>query len=114
MITIYHNNRCSKSRQTLALIEDKGVTPIIVNYLETPPDKVTLESLLKKLGLSPRDIIRKGEEAYKELQLNDASLSDDQLLNAIVEHPKLLERPIVVSDKRAVIGRPPENVLELL
>ena len=114
MLTIYHNNRCSKSRQTLALIEEKGIKPNIINYLDTPPDKNILRSLLKKLGLKARDIIRSGEEAYKKLNLKDSSLTEDQLLAAIVAHPKLLQRPIVTSDDRAIIGRPPENVLELL
>ncbi len=114
MTTIYHNSRCSKSRQTLALIEEKGVTPEIIDYLDTPPNKDTLQSLLKKLKLGPRDIIRKGEEAYKSMELANPELSDDQLLDAIVQHPKLLERPIVVKGSKAIIGRPPENVLTLL
>ena len=114
MTTIYHNPRCSKSRQTLAIIEEQGVNPEIVLYLETPPDKETLEGLVKKLGVSPREIIRKGEEAYKEMNLADASLSDEQLIDAIVQAPKLLERPIVVKGDKAVVGRPPENVLTIL
>ena len=114
MTTIYHNPLCSKSRQTLALIKEKGINPTVVHYLETPLKYATITSLLGQLGLSVRDIIRTGEDIYKELQLNDPSLSEKELVQAIIEHPKLLERPIVVKDNKAVIGRPPENVLTLL
>lgn len=114
MITIYHNPRCSKSRQTLALIEEKGISPNIVSYLDTPPDKATLTDILQKLGMKPRDIIRKGEDAYKENNLSDNSISDEKLINAMIEFPKLIERPIVVKGNKAVMGRPPENVLTLL
>lgn len=114
MLTIYHNNRCSKSRKALALIEAGGVTPTIVNYLETPPDKATLKSLIGKAGISVRDLIRSGEDAFRKLNLKNPELSDEQLLDAIVANPKLLQRPIVVKGNRAIIGRPPENVLELL
>jgi len=112
--TIYHNPRCSKSRQTLALLEERGVSPEIVLYLETPPSEAGLRGLLDKLGLSARELMRKGEDVYKEKGLGDASLSDDQLIAAMLAHPKLIERPIVVSGERAVLGRPPENVLDLL
>ncbi|MFT6389849.1 MAG: arsenate reductase [Cellvibrionaceae bacterium] len=115
MTTIYHNPRCSKSRQTLALLEDNGVKPEVVLYLDQHLDKATLKSLITKLELNgPRDIIRKGEEAYKEMKLSDKTLSDGALINAIIQVPKLLERPIVVKGNKAVIGRPPENVLSLL
>lgn len=114
MTTIYHNPRCSKSRQTLALIEEQGVTPEIVHYLDTALDKASLLSLISKLGVGPRDIIRKGEEAYKTMNLSNPELSDDELIEAIVQVPKLLERPIVVKGNKAIIGRPPENVLTLL
>jgi len=114
MITIYHNPRCSKSRQTLALIEEKGLQPDIVLYLNTPLVKANIRSLLVKLDMTARDIIRKGEDAYKENNLRDARLSDDELIQAIIDHPKLLERPIAVKGGKAVIGRPPENVLALL
>ena len=114
MITIYHNPRCSKSRTTLGLIENSGTTPTIVDYLKIPPSKAELIEILDKLGLGPRDIMRKGEEAYKENQLGNTSLSDDALLDAMVKHPKLIERPIVVKGKQAILGRPPENVLALL
>jgi arsenate reductase (glutaredoxin) len=114
MITIYHNPRCSKSRQTLALIEAQDITPTIVNYLDTPLDQTTIQGLLKKLGLGARDIMRKGEEAYKENSLDNNSLSESDLIQALAKHPKLIERPIVVKGNKAIIGRPPENVLTLL
>lgn len=112
--TIYHNPRCSKSRQTLQLLQDNGVEPEIVLYLETPPDASELKSLLKKLGISARELLRKGEDAYKENGLADSSLSDAALIEAMVKHPKLIERPIVVKGSKAVLGRPPENVLGLV
>ncbi|WP_250461887.1 arsenate reductase (glutaredoxin) [Microbulbifer litoralis] len=114
MWTIYHNPRCSKSRQTLQLLQDNGVEPEVVLYLETPPSRETLGELLAKLGLSARELLRTGEDAYKSLQLKDRSLSDEQLIDAMVQHPKLIQRPIVVKGDRAVLGRPPENALELL
>ncbi|MBS1139352.1 MAG: arsenate reductase (glutaredoxin) [Proteobacteria bacterium] len=114
-ITIYHNNRCSKSRDTLALLVEKGIAPAVVAYLETPPDAATLRALLKKLGLTDaRALMRKGEAEYKELGLADPSLSQDALIDAMLSHPKLIERPIVVNGDKAVIGRPPENVLAIL
>ncbi|MGP4842771.1 arsenate reductase (glutaredoxin) [Marinobacter sp. 1Y8] len=111
---IFHNPRCSKSRQTLALLEERGITPEIVLYLETPPTADELKALLSLLGRAPRDIIRKGEEAYKTESLSDSSLSDEQLIEAMVAHPKLIERPIVVHNGKAALGRPPESVLEIL
>jgi len=114
-ITIYHNNRCSKSRDTLALLKEKGIEPKIVAYLETPPDAATLRGLLKKLGLADaRALMRKGEDEYKALNLADPSLSQDALINAMVANPKLIERPIVVNGNQAALGRPPENVLTIL
>ncbi|MFI2810476.1 MULTISPECIES: arsenate reductase (glutaredoxin) [Microbulbifer] len=114
MWTIYHNPRCSKSRQTLQLLQEKGVEPEVVLYLETPPDADTLNALLQKLGIGARQLLRTGEDAYKELGLKDKELPDEKLVKAMVEHPKLIQRPIVVKGDRAVLGRPPENVLELL
>ncbi len=114
MVTLYHNPRCSKSRQTLALLEDHGITPNIVLYLETPPDQATLARLVKQLGISPRELLRKGEDAYKTLNLANPDLSDDELLTAMAAHPKLIERPIVVNGNRAVLGRPPQNALQIL
>lgn len=114
MVTIYHNPRCSKSRQTLALLEENGVEPEVVLYLETPPSASDLKELLSKLGISARDLLRKGEDAYKENGLSDKSLSEDALIQAMTQFPKLIERPIVVKGSKAVLGRPPENVLELI
>ncbi len=112
--TIYHNPRCSKSRQTLALLEENGVAPEIVLYLETPLSAQQLKSLLSKLGIEARALLRKGEDAYKAEGLADTSLADEALVAAMAAHPKLIERPIVVKGDRAVLGRPPENVLDLL
>ncbi len=114
MITIYHNPRCSKSRQTLQLLTDRGIEPTIVLYLDTPPDKATLTTLLRKLGITARQLLRKGEDAYKAHNLNDATLSDKQLIDCMVKHPKLIERPIVVNGDKAALGRPPEAVLDIL
>lgn len=114
MTTIYHNPRCSKSRETLQLLQDRGITPDVVLYLETPPDAKTLKDLLKKLGLKPRQLMRQKEAEYKAMGLQDESLQDDQLIAAMVECPKLIERPIVVHGKKAALGRPPELVLEIL
>lgn len=113
-ITIYHNPRCSKSRQTLSLLEENGVTPNIVLYLDDTPSADTLAAIIKKLGITPRELLRKKEAAYGELNLKDESLSDDALIEAMVAHPKLIERPIVVKGKKAVLGRPPENALSLI
>ena len=112
-VTIYHNPRCSKSRQTLALLEENGVTPDIILYLENPPSTATLEALIKALKLSSaRDMMRTKETTYKELSLADAS--EDALIDAMSEHPILMERPIVVNGDKAAIGRPPENVLAVI
>ncbi|HIC7646208.1 TPA: arsenate reductase (glutaredoxin) [Serratia liquefaciens] len=114
-VTIYHNPRCSKSRETLALLEQHGVTPDVVLYLETPPSVDQLKKLLKELGFnSARELMRKKEDLYKALKLADESLSETQLLQAMVDNPKLIERPIVVKGTQARIGRPPEQVLEIL
>ncbi len=112
-VTIYHNPRCSKSRTTLALLEENGVTPDIVLYLETQPGVAEIGSLLQKLGITARQLVRRGEDAYKECGLGPAS-SEDEVLAAMAAHPKLIERPIVVRGDKAVLGRPPENVLELI
>jgi arsenate reductase len=113
MTDIYHNPRCSKSRQTLALLEDKGITPTIVDYVNTPPTVETLRQVLKQLELTPRELLRKGEVVYKELGLKDTTLSDEDLIKAMAEHPKLIERPIVIHNGQAKLGRPPEAVLTL-
>jgi len=114
-VTIYHNPRCSKSRATLKLIEEQGLAPLVIEYLKTPPSIATLKKLLKMLGMKPRDLVRRKEAAFKEAGLNDPGVTDQQVLEAMVENPILIERPIVVvDDSKAVIGRPPEKVLEIL
>ena len=113
-VTIYHNPRCSKSRQTLALLEENGVQPNVVNYLESPPDAETLTALLRMLGLDPRGLMRRKEARFSELNLADAALGDDELIAAMIANPILIERPIVVANGRAAIGRPPEDVLTIL
>jgi arsenate reductase len=114
-VTIYHNPRCSKSRETLALLKENGVEPEVVLYLDTPPTAETLKKLLKMLGMnSARELMRQKEDLYKELNLADSALSEDALIAAMVTHPKLIERPIVVKDGQARIGRPPEQVLEII
>lgn len=111
---IYHNPRCSKSRATLALLEDNNVNTQIIRYLETPPSPQTLKKITKMLSLSPRDLIRTGETEYKKFGMDNQDLSDDQLLQLMSANSKVIERPIVIYNDRAVIGRPPENVLELI
>ncbi len=113
-ITIYHNPRCSKSRQTLQLLRDKGVEPDIVEYLKTPPSAAEIAKLLGLLAMTPRDLMRKKEAPYGERGLADMSLSDADLIAAMHADPVLIERPIVVKGNKAVLGRPPENVLDLL
>lgn len=114
-VTIYHNPRCSKSRETLALLEQHGVEPQVVLYLDTPPSVAELKKLLQQLGFtSAHELMRKKEDLYKELKLADETLSEEQLLQAMVANPKLIERPIVVKGGKARIGRPPEQVLEIL
>ena len=113
-LTIFHNPRCSKSRAALSLLEERGLAPKIVRYLDEPPDADTLESLLKLLGLEPRDLMRKKEPEYQALGLDDPSLSREALVAAMAAHPRLIERPIVIQDGRAVLGRPPERVLDIL
>ncbi|MBA2078547.1 arsenate reductase (glutaredoxin) [Rhodanobacter sp. PCA2] len=112
MVRIYHNNRCSKSRATLALLEGREVE--VVNYLDTPPDAAELKQLLELLGIPARQLLRSGEDIYRELGLADPSLGDDALIAAMVAHPILIERPIVVANGKAAIGRPPEAVLAIL
>ncbi|WP_025673776.1 arsenate reductase (glutaredoxin) [Salinivibrio socompensis] len=115
LITLYHNPRCSKSRETLKLLESEGVTPTIVKYLETPLSADTLRVLKQQLGVTSfRDMMRTKEADYKAANLGDASVEETQLLDAMVNNPKLIERPIAVKGEKAVIGRPPENVLVLV
>ena len=111
-VTIYHNPRCSKSRTTLGLLEEQGVTPEIKLYLDTPPTAAELKDVLKKLGIGPRDLLRKKEA--KEAGLDDASLSDDDLIDGMIANPRCIERPIVINGDKAKLGRPPEQVLDIL
>ena len=113
-IIIYHNPRCTKSRQTLALLQERGIKPKIIEYLQHPPTVKELESLLLMLGMTPRQLIRKDESLYKDQMLDNERLTHGQLVHAMVSSPILIERPIVVNDGKAAIGRPPENVLAIL
>lgn len=114
-IRIYHNPRCAKSRQTLALLQEAGITPQIVLYLDTPPSAGELAKLVKALGFSSaRQLLRKSEEVYKALNLANVELTEAELINTMVTNPILIERPIVVKGTQAVLGRPPENVQKLL
>lgn len=111
---IFHNPRCSKSRQTLQLLNDNDQDVEIIEYLKTPPTAKQLREIIKMLGIKPRDLLRKGEKEYKEAGLNNMDLSDKQIIDAMVANPKLIERPIVIKDGMARLGRPPELVLEIL
>ncbi len=113
-ITIYHNPRCSKSRQTLELLGTLGVETDIIEYLKTPPNAEQLTEILGLLGMEPRDLMRTNESEYKDNALDDPGLSREQLIQAMVEHPRLIQRPIVLSNGKAALGRPPENVLEII
>lgn len=113
-VSIYHNPRCSKSRQTMALLEDRNITPTVIEYLKTPPSKSELKQILKLLNFKARDLLRTKEAEYTELGLDNPALQENQIIDMMIKHPKLIERPIVISDKGAAIGRPPENVLEIL
>lgn len=113
-VVIYHNPHCSKSRRTLDILREKGVEPTIVDYLKTPPSEAELRRLLSLLGKRPRDLIRKGETAYRDNGLDDPALTDEELIRALARHPVLIERPIVLARGKAVLGRPPESVLTIL
>lgn len=113
-LILYHNPRCSKSRGALELLETRGLSPVVVRYLETPPSAAELRALLGKLGIGARQLLRGGEDEYAALGLADEQLDDATLIDAMASHPKLIERPILVVGDKAVIGRPPEKVLELL
>ena len=113
-VTIWHNPRCSKSRQTLQLLEARGIQPIIVRYLEQPPSQRVLSEVLSLLGLAPRQLMRRKEALYRELGLDSADLGDEQLIAAMVANPKLIERPVVLANGKAALGRPPEDVLAIL
>lgn len=111
---IYHNPRCSKSRQTLLLLGEKGIEAEVIEYLKTPPSAAELRDLLHLLGIGPRQLMRSKEAEYKAAGLDDPTLSDDALIAAMVAQPKLIERPIVIHDGKAAIGRPPELILDIL
>ncbi|MBT5570877.1 MAG: arsenate reductase (glutaredoxin) [Alphaproteobacteria bacterium] len=113
-VDIYHNPRCSKSRATLALLEERGIDVSVIEYLKEPPDDIELRQILDLLAIPARELLRTGEAPYKELGLDDMSLSEDAIIEAIVNNPILMERPIVVTASKARIGRPPEAVLEIL
>ncbi len=113
-LTLYHNPRCSKSRGALELLEQRGLTPTIVRYLEAPPTATELKQILARLGIGPRQLLRSGEEDYKTLDLANPALTDAEIIDVMVAHPKLIERPILVVGDAAVVGRPPEKVLEIL
>lgn len=113
-VTIYHNPRCSKSRQTLDIIREIGINTEVVEYLKTPPSRDELLKLLEMLNMSPRELMRTHEAEYLENKLDDKSLSDDDLIEAMIKHPILIERPIVINNGKAVIGRPPVNVKTIL
>ncbi|MDD1616504.1 MAG: arsenate reductase [Methylococcaceae bacterium NSP1-2] len=113
-VKIYHNPRCQKSRQALQLLKDQGLQPVIIDYLQTPPSAEELDALLKTLGIEPRQLMRNKEAEYKEQGLNDETLDRQTLINTMVKYPILIERPIVVANGKAIIGRPPEAVLSIL
>ena len=113
-VVIYHNPRCSKSRQTLALLEERGIEPQIIEYLKEPPDEATLKGMLRKLGIEAKELLRRKEPPFKELGLADKLDDADALVAAMAAHPVLIERPIVVVGRKARLGRPPEQVLEIL
>jgi arsenate reductase (glutaredoxin) len=113
-VKIYHNPRCGKSRQTLQLLKDRGIEPEVIEYLKTPPSAAELADILEKLGMEPRDLMRKQETEYKANGLDNSALDRQSLINGMVNHPILIERPIVVTNGKAAIGRPPENVSNIL
>ncbi|MCI0652886.1 MAG: arsenate reductase (glutaredoxin) [Methylococcaceae bacterium] len=113
-VTIYHNPRCNKSRQTLKLLRNRGIEPGIIEYLSTPPTAAELDEILTRLNLEPRELMRKHEPEYREAGLDNPDLDREQLIQGMVDNPKIIERPIVVADDKAALGRPPENVLNIL
>jgi arsenate reductase len=113
-VQIYHNPRCNKSRQTLQLLRERGIEPEVIEYLKTPPNAQELNDILQKLGMEPRELIRKTESEYQTSGLSDEKLDRQALVNGMVKHPILIERPIVIANDKAAIGRPPENILNIL
>ncbi|MFT4102851.1 MAG: arsenate reductase (glutaredoxin) [Burkholderiaceae bacterium] len=113
-VTIYHNPRCSTSRNALALLRERGIEPTVIDYLKTPPTRATLKSLIGRMGVPVREVVRSKEALFQELGLDDAAVTDAQLLDAMAAHPILINRPIVVTPKGARLGRPIEKILEVL
>lgn len=113
-VVIYHNPYCSKSRATLVLLRENGIEPQIIEYLVNPPDAAELKNILDMLGIKAHELLRKGEADYKQLNLSDPALGQDAIIEAMLEHPRLIERPVVVNNGRAAVGRPPELVLEII
>jgi len=113
-VTIYHNPRCSKSRATMEFLEERGIKAKVIKYMDSPPDAAELKELLAQLGMSPRDIMRKHEQVFKEAGLDDPTFTDDELIEAMTQCPSLIERPIVINNGKAVLARPPEAVLDIL
>lgn len=114
IVKIYHNPRCTKSRQTLQLLKDRGIEPEVIEYLKNPPNAAELADILDKLGMEPRDLMRKQETEYKSAGLDNAALDKQTLINGMATNPILIERPIVIANGKAAIGRPPENILDIL
>ncbi|HEY0635163.1 MAG TPA: arsenate reductase (glutaredoxin) [Gammaproteobacteria bacterium] len=112
--TLYHNPRCSKSRQTLELLRERGVEPVVIEYLKSPPTKEQLKEALRLLGIGPRDLLRRSEMEYTAHNLDNPDLDDEAVIEVMLAHPILIERPIVIHDGKAVIGRPPERILEIV
>ena len=113
MVSIFHNPRCRKSREALGLLEEKGEMTTVIDYLKTPPSREELAGIIQKIGIRPAELVRKGEQEFKD-HFKGRELSDDEWLDALIKFPKLIERPIVIKDDQAVIGRPPEKVLDIL
>jgi len=113
-VTIFHNPRCSKSRETLQLLQARGLQPQIVEYLDTPPTPEQISTILDQLGMQPRELMRCNEAEYRDLELDDPALTRQQLIQAMADHPRLIQRPIVLSKGRAALGRPPQSVVEIL
>ena len=113
-ITIWHNPRCSKSREAMKILEERGETPTVVEYLNETPDAETIKAVLTMLGIGPRELLRTKEDEYKTLKLDDMSLEDGAIIDAMVAHPKLIERPVVIVDGKAALGRPLEKIIEIL
>lgn len=111
---IWHNPRCTTSRKVLGMLEERGVSPRVTLYLETPPTRARLAEVIALMGIEPRALLRKKEELYKKLRLDDPAVTGEEIIDAMVAHPILIERPVVIRGKRAALGRPPEKVLDIL